>query len=208
MKLGNEVLSEVEKDFEGIHSPSVGILKAKKRFLFCNAKPVRNIRRVVAIWGRYSEIWNPKQEQVCKYRKILNNHNFSNFQEYTQELMKIVQKELLANCREMSCDGRLRLYNRGEKPSIIGVDVFDKITDEHIGEHSFSVFGLKNDAIIEKPKTWGEDAVVVDSWVGFALPAKEALKKLKIVLSGDDKSVMKYENMDNWFPPLLSNNKK
>lgn len=41
--------------------------------------------------------------------------------------------------------------------------------------HDVVVFGLKENADLTNLKTWGNRAVIVDSWTGFALKAKEGL---------------------------------
>jgi hypothetical protein len=47
------------------------------------------------------------------------------------------------------------------------------------GEHVFNVIGLAENADTKDPRTWGEDAVVIDAWSGKVFTPQEALEFFK-----------------------------
>lgn len=47
------------------------------------------------------------------------------------------------------------------------------------GEHVFNVIGLSEDANTKDPRTWGENAVVIDAWSGKVFTPQEALEFFK-----------------------------
>ena len=45
--------------------------------------------------------------------------------------------------------------------------------------HAFTVIGLKQNADITKPNTWGKDAVIVDAWTKTVKRANEGIEYIK-----------------------------
>lgn len=56
-------------------------------------------------------------------------------------------------------------------------------TNDYESEHFASVIGLRKGAIIERPKTWGTKAYIIDAWTGIAGPAFDVIQGFKTNLS-------------------------
>ncbi|MDX2085483.1 MAG: hypothetical protein SFZ03_08855 [Candidatus Melainabacteria bacterium] len=85
------------------------------------------------------------------------------------------------NCAECSMLGQLALLKRGIVAHRVKLEGVNPATGEaeRTYEHAITVFGLRPGANLEKPGTWGQQAVVLDPWLGVVMPADRALDYLR-----------------------------
>ena len=58
---------------------------------------------------------------------------------------------------------------------------------------------MKEDAKINDPSTWGDDAVVCDVWANIAMGKDEAIEYYRDLFSIDDRYVLHFEYSDNFW---------
>lgn len=81
---------------------------------------------------------------------------------------RIALEHGVGNCGEKSAVTAIKLTNKGYGP----VEIFIK------PDHAFTVLGRNDSSNPKDPKTWGPNAVVVDSWYGDVYPASEIEKHM------------------------------
>lgn len=108
---------------------------------------------------------------------------FDDVDSYCKELKgNIIKKKNKANCWEQMVLVFNELQKSGEIPHPFKMGLYFNETWQ--ADHFTVVFGLKKAADITNPKTWGQKAVIVDSWLGFADSAKNGIEKITNFISG------------------------
>ena len=95
---------------------------------------------------------------------------------YVKLLKEVALEYKTANCGELSLFTQELLKNKGINTKLIRCD-FNK--DSTKANHSFLLAGLSKDAQIDKPKTWGKDAIMIDPWNDFVGRANQGLIMLQ-----------------------------
>ena len=119
------------------------------------------------------------------------NYEHQSWSEYVEELKKAVLSENAANCGEQAILMQDIFLRNGEEAH--NVDMFIYRKKNIFGryklykDHSFIVTGLDKGADIREPKTWGNEAVVVDPWCNIVLGAREAIDYFKKILNFNSK---------------------
>lgn len=110
------------------------------------------------------------------YYAIFKNTT-SKVSEFIDSVKTLVLKKGKANCKEDSIIISDGVSREGELPVIIYLKIQDKDNpfSNYKKDHFTTVFGLKEDADITNPKTWGDDAVIVDAWKGIVMKASDAI---------------------------------
>lgn len=126
---------------------------------------------------------NKLHAQIDEYLEIFfdSDASFASLNQFTESLFSgIKMNGNKANCFENMIWVINKLKNKGQKPEGIQVTLnFGEYTSNHFS----SVFGLKKNAYIRDPKTWGTQAYIVDSWLNVCGPAFEVMKQIKNNLS-------------------------
>lgn len=133
-----------------------------------------------------SKAWEEKMQSMYdKYFEYQDNPP----EDLIPRLKEMVKKYKMANCDIQSLITKDELEKRGENAHIFCIDIiekpikflFFKITDVKILKcnHMFTMIGLDEKFIPNKPETWGENAVMVDAWSERVLAGKEAFQWLK-----------------------------
>ncbi len=88
-----------------------------------------------------------------------------------------VKKTGVANCGEQAVLVSRKLDKEGIINKIVQMDICRSGKGYHYvtGGHTFCLVGASQDMDIKEPKTWGDEAVVVDMWSGIVKKASEAL---------------------------------
>lgn len=104
--------------------------------------------------------------------------------EYVTNLKKTIAAGRYANCPQHAIVNGSELLKRGESPHLISLKILDIVTGRPIDTraHVFPVFGLKENAWPNIPQTWGNKAVVADTWANRVMPAGEAVEYYKELL--------------------------
>lgn len=171
LRLGEDVLRAFKKKFPYLKSNT--FIEAKIEQNTNNPKfttLLKSLNKLAIVYGE-NVLKNMKKlaDFYPRTRKLQNTKNFVN------KLEELLLENNSINCYEPSEIIKLDLLRKKEKPKLIYLKAREKYTKE-IKQHTFLIFGLKKEAKINNPKTWGQNAVVVDSWSNLVLPAKEALE--------------------------------
>ena len=136
---------------------------------------------------------DPKYENLNKElrklsRKISNeifnvresiDFYYGPLEKFMERKMPLFKSRGVANCGEVSSAILYYLKQKGEDAHKIHIQIkkklFKKPENRLFSDHSFVVIGLKKDAKLTDPKTWGNNAVIVDAWNGVVGKAKEVL---------------------------------
>lgn len=119
-------------------------------------------------------------------REYVWDNMFLNYQNFKQQLVSnIKSKGNKANCWEDMMLIYTKLLEKGEKPHLLEIIV--NMDNGRRSNHFTTVFGLKENAVLSNPKTWGTKALVVDAWVNVVEPAFDFLEKMKTKLLETDK---------------------
>lgn len=143
-------------------------------------------KRVVNVnsWERLTEwrnifdfvpgIDNPKEDEFSKFRA-------RGMPEYT-ETAKWVWDSQYGQCEECANLAYYILKKAGVKENVRILS-----TSAGASGHAFVVWGLKDGADPTNPKTWGNNARVVDGWAGTTLTGDEAYKSGSYSSGGKEK---------------------
>lgn len=188
LRLGEDVYRDFKKEFPYLRSNT-----------FLGSK-------IVQYQGsdRFEKI-RPKIERLADKYDLKIGENRSNFygvdtfEEFVSNIKKIISKNKCANCGEQANIMQYELLKKSTDPHLISMEVEYPLSGmvKEYGSHEFAVFGLKKGARLDNPKTWGQEAVVVDPWVNRVMPANEAIEYYKIKLGFDStKHTTVYDECD------------
>ena len=94
-------------------------------------------------------------------------------------LKKAVKFQKVANCQERAFLVHNELNNMGIQSQNIRLNFIPKDGQDINKNHAFTVIGMAENADPAKPKTWGENAVIVDAWANIVKRASDGLEYLK-----------------------------
>ena len=112
----------------------------------------------------------------------------------------------------MDCEDRARLLEKkfnenGTKSIVLNVaDIEHFGQDEGRGSHTFCVVGMAENADTTDPSTWGENAVIVDAWIGKSFSVQEGIDYYKEFLRFDDKHKMTFGTQEQLMEKLMATN--
>lgn len=96
------------------------------------------------------------------------------------------------NCGEQAVLVSIKLDKEGIVNKIVQMDICRAGKGYHYvtGGHTFCLVGASQDMDVKEPKTWGDDAVVVDMWSGIVKIVPEALNFFsKFVVPAKDEHI-------------------
>lgn len=134
--------------------------------------------------SRYKNLLPKLQDVADKYdvgvyelRETLDN-TYPSFEAYINKLTNLLSQRLYGNCRHKNQVGQYNLLMMNQKPHNVSMKIIHTQTgaEKPFSHHEFTVFGLKKDAKLENPATWGNKAVIVDAWRNFYMKATDALR--------------------------------
>ena len=93
----------------------------------------------------------------------------------------------VANCGEQAFLAQAELLEKGKKADTIHFIIKRKSDGREYQDrqHTFLVLGLEKDASVQDPKTWGQDAVIVDPWSGLVKRAYHGVEVFKEMFEFD-----------------------
>lgn len=167
--LGERLLKEFYKEFGHMQSSSMlkhkiaKYKKAKRSSYFTTKKMEAKAIKLE------KEIYDPKYNNI--YAPVAPYKSENEFIKNLNTMLKSLKK---ANCWEDMAIMSNKLKMAGEKPRLFIIDLLYN----NFGHcnHFTCVFGLKKDAKIAEPKTWGNQAVIVDAWSNIVMESKQALE--------------------------------
>jgi len=190
-RLGEEVLREFEAEMGYLKSSSNLGLRLRRGEAILNKPLLASLQEKQK--KMYQEIYDPVVTAP------INGKIFKTFHEFKEVLVEnIKQKGNKANCWEDMMLVFIKLLEKGEKPRMFGVEVYN--SGGRVFNHFSTVIGLKKGAKMSDPKTWGSKAVLVDTWVKTVKPAHEALKDITTILAvGKEIKLVKYSDVSSNF---------
>ena len=97
--------------------------------------------------------------------------------------------ENAANCGEQATLLQDVFLKNGKEAHLVGIYFYNNnntsAAEDDVINHGFVVSGLRADADITDPKTWGNEAVVTDPWSNVVLGAREALEYFRMMFGID-----------------------
>lgn len=172
LRTGEAVLKDFRKEFNFQIKSNTHIFR--KMLQHC-CKPNGEM-----LWKKLSPINNRIFFEIQNMKTELKGFYLSvdNFVDQLKQKIKLTKH---GNCNEQAEIIKQKFIKRGYKAYNVGIIITvnetKKIRD--CGEHVFTVFGLKENADLTKPSTWGNKAVIVDPWVNIVMKAHDGLKYIK-----------------------------
>ncbi len=183
LRAGEVALKSFKKEFPCLNSPSLWNQRIDRTYKKTGEFPVY-LAKIYGVIKKYEyAIWDLR-------KKTSQPEISGNFLKELKIIKKEMRKTNCGNCGEISIVLYDKLRKNKLNPKAVQVDMLDTDTD-----HVFCVIGLKKGADIKNPKTWGENAVVVDGWKNFVLRAQDAMIEYEN-LYGEKTSSMCFHNID------------
>ena len=126
---------------------------------------------------RYSDLIPRLRKQSIVTGLKINNLRlaYASIPNKIQYLTQNIKFNKVANCCECSFLIHDTLKQQGVESQNVIMNIFKNGEERFDRNHAFTVIGLKKDANISNPKTWGKHAVIVDGWANIVKRAKEGL---------------------------------
>lgn len=170
LALGQQVLKGFRAEYPMIQSNT-----------YIAAKITQNENIAPSVIQNLWDLATRQNQKIKAARQEFYANNYFNFDSFIESLKKVIKKHKCENCESQADIIQYELLKKEEKPH----KVFIHLRDENLEDikkrkyHIFTVFGMKNGAQLENPRTWGNNAVVVDSWANIVMPAREAIEYFK-----------------------------
>ncbi len=173
---GEKVLRDLRQDFGYLQS---GTRLQQK--VFSHTFPPKYIHLLRPIADRGSAL---NRELYGSERRGIFQGTHNSLDEAVEAIGKLVKKLGIANCGEYSILVQHALEKRGLDPQNFKMIVDSLGGPDPSPDHFATVIGLKKGARLDSPKTWGNQAVVVDAWSGISMEARAAIDHYLKILSG------------------------
>lgn len=165
LKIGKQVLESFNKTFPAVESHSMAQLQLLK-----TANPQAKKSLVAQCQELCSRVGAMKDEVYGK--------TYKSFNEYVTALKQSIKKYNVADCGHRSDVVIGSLNPHGRTAQKIEMVVLDSAGNQK-SNHIFPVMAMKKDANINKPETWGDNAVIIDAWANIVMKAEEGINYLK-----------------------------
>jgi hypothetical protein len=94
-------------------------------------------------------------------------------------LKQAVKYTKVANCQECAFLVHDKLEKAGIPSQNVRLNFEQKNGFDTAKNHAFTVIGMKEDADIANPHTWGKDAVIIDGWSNMVKRVQDGLEYIK-----------------------------
>ncbi len=133
----------------------------------------------------FAEKVNPKMDSFLR-KKISDTREKVRFQERLgydglTAVERVVKETHAANCSEQAYLLSKQLKKDGVNHKIVVMEM--NKNKSFVDSHAFCVIGLDDKAVINKPETWGDEAVVADLWLNSVDRANKALVKFLEIMN-------------------------
>lgn len=172
--MGEKVVKAITQKYDGYQSSSKIAMKIDY--------PVKN--------KRFTQEFKIKLYNLClnTHKKLLTLRGqmglpHCGYNYYISHLKKCLAAYKVANCGELSNLTQAELINKGKTAYKLGFQIVpnegEKAVNRTCDDHTFVVFGLKENADFSNPKTWGNKAVIVDTWGNVVAKADSAIRQFQ-----------------------------
>lgn len=134
-----------------------------------------------------SETRKEYSKKVKEMRKNVYSVRYDSFDDYIKSLKSYVKENgSYMNCNECADLMLYKLRKQGVKATNVCIFTVNKNGERTSGtEHVFTVAGLRDNADIKNPDTWGNNAIICDAWAGICEKADEGIKFYKDFFAPD-----------------------
>ena len=199
MKLCEDTVKNIRR--MNLHSNTAVNLRASHDYKLMGKKVRPEIYRYLYDLGSdYSrEVSSTNGEIMSNFSKFELPKDYKSFGKCIRE---IITRHKAVNCGEQAFIAQDDLLNKGKKADVVHFDIAVKAYGDYDQErqHTFAVLNLAKDADIQNPKTWGQDAIIVDPWSGLVKRACQGIEFFKDIFDFDkDKETMYFSKAKNLF---------
>lgn len=177
--LAKSIAKEFKKRFPKVRS----MTRTYEKIVDVKAQNIKNKEQIL---DRLQMLKNAYEEKIDLARiKIFRQGKYASFDEFVDKLKRFVTVTNVADCGEHSIINQYAVLQKGERADSIAVGIIDLKTgklssNRHFNTHQFTVQNMSKNADINNPQTWGENAVVIDTWAdGLVEKSDVAINKLK-----------------------------
>jgi len=198
LRLGEKVLKDFKSEYPYLCSRSFVKAKIKQN--------KKNPNFDLLIW-RLDDLSRSYNHKLGWVRKPLGRlkipYQYKELEDYVRRMAPLLSETKTGNCGEQSKVILYRALGEGANAHNVLMHVQKKLfglikINKIDGNHMFTILGLKDGAKINKPKTWGHEAVIVDGWTNTVMPAREAIPYFENFLGfGSEKVSSKFKLLDN-----------
>lgn len=189
LKIARTVLKDFKSEFPYLHSDTFVQTKMLKHAGKNDSKSKELCHKLFRLKKKYAN-------EVNEMRNKARDKKYPDIDEYIIEKQKLVKETNAANCDECAELIYFRLKKNNIFNNITSQTVLKKADGLNSTEelstkfHKFNVIGLDKKARIDEPKTWGENAVIIDGWLNLSGKAKDMLEHYKVIFDINKEEVL------------------
>lgn len=197
IQIGKQVLKELRKEIKFPASNTYLNAKMQQHQFKSNS---RNF--MPKLHSMEKAVYTDIKKMYKKLKENLANGSYKNFNEYATAIKKETIKNKACNCEYQARIVQNELLKKGQEPHRIMMEVVPTSRQRGLFKsrnHMFTIIGLSPNYNLLQPKTWGKDAVVVDSWGNKVLKTADALKWMQKFFQVNSKNeCMMFSNIDDY----------
>lgn len=128
--------------------------------------------------------------RVDQLRKKYRHKEYQSYDAFKVEFEQLLKEHKVSNCTEFALLAYLKLRDQGKNPKLVQILVMNSDTGvvDLSRCHNTVVLGLAKEGNVNELSTWGNEAIVVDPWVGIARNSSKAFILINEKLNVDEKT--------------------
>lgn len=224
VKLGEDVICEFKGEYPNLKSPSRIVLRILNvssslareishiefRPLYFDAKPIPKVgikmENIPDSLAKDKFLPGLIKTLIDEFtlEKLREKFVYSSPEEYASTAIPLIKNFKVANCGEMALITQSKLLKKGIKANLIGFNIkpkeyYHRVADRACDAHGFVVINVAANALLNKPKTWGSKAVIVDTWLGQCKPAYDMLLEYESIFKiNPQRERLEYKNVNRF----------
>lgn len=165
-----------------------------------------------ALYDGLKRLQNKNDSIVSNLRKDMNASLLATKEDYLLLEKQLLKKAHAGNCDECADMIQYALQKQNIKNHIgvqkVALKAYDGIYYSNHKAHAFNIIGLKKTADLANPKTWGNNAVIIDGWKNMYGKAMDMLEYYKQLFNIEANETVQYSESKNRFLPLIKKQQK
>lgn len=155
-------------------------------------------RKMQKINPNSPETMQTKTKSDILFKKMINileqrpNYKSITFDEYLNIIKNEFRNENHGNCGERA----YIVYDKLNKLGIKNHAIIEIEGKENYNSHVFNVVGISPNADINRPETWGNSAIIIDTWANKSCTVKEGLAFYYDFLEYGQDNPMNFKKLD------------
>lgn len=119
------------------------------------------------------------QSQISGLTVMQIRNIYNSSREKINTLKNVVKYTKVANCQEQTFLIHDKCKNAGIPAINVRLNFEQKNGFDTTKNHAFTVIGMKKNADVSDPKTWGKNAVIIDAWSNMVKRVHEGIDIIK-----------------------------